>query len=177
MKSRHLPKLRKYENRFYLLGIMTGFIVSSMFHAGLYLYDSSVLSVEKISTYNLSLSTQIDTNKKLLGYVEGKWVSSVNDMYISININKTKDIIILELVNEKTEKLFKIVNIVKVDGMLGYIALDICEISNNCEKNELISIQINKIFGLQDTITMTYDSRMAICMEQEDICIRAFKRV
>lgn len=176
MKNKHLPKLRQYENRFYLLGIVTGFFISIVLHFGIYLYDISAFSVDKITNHQQSISFQLDTNNRLLKYVEGKWVSSIEDMYVRINISKTKDINILEFVNNKTEKLFKIVNVVNVDGMLGYINLEICELKSSCATNELIPIQINKIFGLQDTISMSYDSRIAVCLENENLCIRAFKR-
>lgn len=176
MKKKWTPIMRKYENRFYTSGIITGLIVGFMLSFLFSFFDFNLINNNKEYYNNFTLRQE--TSRKLLKYIEGNWASSIHDVFVTIDINKNKDVIVQEFYNGiQTKRVFRIVKIVSVDGLLGIVNLEICNIEKPClSQEELIPLQINKIFGVFDTITFKYDSRLSTCLEQEGTCVRAFSR-
>lgn len=176
MKTKCLPKLRKYENKFYLLGVFTGMFLGFVLNLIVQVFDFEIFN--KTQDYYNSFLLRKETGKHLLNFIEGKWSSAVGDVNLTIDINKTQDFIIMEIFDEnQVKRKFKIVNIVSVDGLLGIVKMEICEVKREClSYHEIIPIRINKIFGAKDTMTIVYDSRVSLCMERDDECIRAFKK-
>jgi hypothetical protein len=122
---------------------------------------------------------QSETNEKLLKYIEGRWTSSIGDLIVNINdsdINGSFLVIENTSINPKKEEKFKVVSIEKVDGLFGIVKLNLCSMNRSCTVDDQIPIQINKIFGISKTISMTYDTRFSFCVA-EPICTRAFKEV
>lgn len=121
-----------------------------------------------------------ETDEKLLKYIEGKWRSSIGDLIIEIKDSEINgSFIVIENISikPKHQEKFKVVNIDKLDGLLGIVRLNLCNINSECSDKDLIPIQINKIFGVDKAITMTYDVRFAYCVEPNESCTRAFKEI
>ena len=123
---------------------------------------------------------QEDTNEKLLTYIEGKWTSSIGDLIIDVENSEPKGkIIVIEHADKKEaskEKIFNIVSIESVDGFFGIVKLKICVDNSQCSLNDQIPIQVNKIFGVENTVAISFDNRLAYCIRPEFLCTRAFKR-
>lgn len=120
---------------------------------------------------------QSETNEKLLKYIEGKWTSSIGDLIVNINdsdIDGSFLVIENTSVNPKRQETFKIVSISKIDGLFGIIKMNLCNLKTSCTINDQIPIQINKIFGIEKTLTMTYDKKFAYCIGEKS-CTRAFR--
>lgn len=166
------PLSLKYEGKFLVYGIIIGSILSM-----LWTYVFYPLDYERLKYFPMQTVSK-ETEKQLLNYINGKWVSSIGDVIIKADIVKDKDFIILSIINdEKEERKYKIQNINKVNGFLGVVKLDICLEQTNCNQEDLIPIQFNKVFGIKKTIAISYDSRLTYCIEDDDNCTRAFKRV
>lgn len=164
----------KYEGKYFLIGAIFGGICFLLwdFVFSHYGYITDLKEYSKLEEFKQ------DSEEKLLSYINGQWISSVGDVVIKMNIDKSKDFIIVEIEKEKRfERSFKIHQIQKVNGLLGIVNFDICEKLKSCNKEQLIPIQINKIFGLDRTISLSYDSRLTYCVDADDTCTRAFKRV
>lgn len=141
-----------------------------------------LLSPIEIFPHNMHRNEELDilqseTNEKLLKYIEGKWSSSIGDLIVNINdsdIDGSFLVIENTAVNPKRQETFKIVSIGKVDGLFGIVKLNLCNLKSTCMIDDQIPIQINKVFGVSKTITMTYDVRFAHCIRDKS-CTRAFK--
>lgn len=120
-----------------------------------------------------------DSKEKLIEYMKGKWLSSRGDLQIDLkSCDKYGTIVSIDktIENSPVIKQFKIVSIDSVDGFLGIIRLNVCEIKNNsCDINNPIKLQVNKIFGIENTIAISYDKNVTFCINSE-LCTRAFKR-
>jgi len=122
---------------------------------------------------------QSETNQKLLKYIEGRWTSSIGDLIVNINdsdVNGSFLVIENTTINPKKQETFKVVSINKVDGLFGIVELNLCSINIACTIDNQIPIQINKIFGISNTISMTYDKRFSFCLSETN-CTRAFKEI
>lgn len=161
-----LPHYSKYENKFYYIGAMTGFVLSSLLFLGFYAFNYT-----NPETFNKFVNGE--ANGILLKYIEGKWVSAVEDVFVTVDIHDSNEIVIVETIsNKKSEKRFFVKNIKKIDSVLGIVVLEISD-----EDSNSTLIQINKVFGVNNTITLLYDSKVASCKNIDDECIRAFKRI
>jgi hypothetical protein len=121
-----------------------------------------------------------DTNEKLLEYIEGKWSSSIGDLVIDLGDSKVNgSFTVIENADEqnKVTKKFKIFNIESVDGFFGIVKLNICNIDSLCTQENILPIQINKVFGVSNTIAMSFDRRLTFCINLDEWCTRAFKRI
>jgi hypothetical protein len=121
-----------------------------------------------------------ETNDRLVKYIEGKWRSSAGDILIWIkNADEQGDILVMELKTPESKKEihFKIIDFVKIDGFFGIIKLNICEINSNCSINDIVPIQINRVFNVDKTIVISYPSTWTGCIEEDadGICSRSFK--
>lgn len=120
-----------------------------------------------------------DASEKLLQYIEGKWTSSIGDLVINLEDSKVRgNLTVIENADDKTPstKHFRIADIETVDGFFGIVKLKICEANKECTEKDMLPIQINKVFGINDTITISFDKRLAFCIQPELLCTRAFKR-
>lgn len=121
-----------------------------------------------------------DAEDRLLKYIEGRWQSSIGDVIISISDGAVDgNFIIIENVypNPKKEEKYKVVSITKVDGFLGLVRLEVCNVNTNCNIEDKVNVQVNKIFGIDKTISLTYDPRLAHCIAVDNHCTRAFKQI
>jgi hypothetical protein len=122
---------------------------------------------------------QAETNEKLLKYIEGRWTSSIGDLIVNINdsdIDGSFLVIENTVVNPKKQETFKVLSIDKVDGLFGIVKLTLCSINSSCTIDSQIPIQINKVFGLSKTLTMSYDTRFSYCIDRL-VCTRAFREL
>jgi hypothetical protein len=121
-----------------------------------------------------------DTDERLLKYIEGRWRSSIGDLLININDSEINgSFIVIENIATKPtkEEKYKIVEVTKVDGFFGLVSLKICNINSNCNNEDKLPIQINKVFGIDKTIAITYDTRLSYCLPVDNHCTRAFKLI
>lgn len=157
-----------YEGKIFVIGVLIGCIFSYLWQGLLISKNDIGLSIETIKQ---------DSDVRLLSYIEGRWSSSIGDIIVQVDPSQTKDFIVIELIhNNKEESMYKIKNIEKINGLLGIVRMKICKI-NECDENNLIPIQFNKIFGIDRTIAISYDSRITECIDVSDECTRAFKRI
>jgi len=121
-----------------------------------------------------------ETDEKLLKYIEGKWRSPVGDLIVNINDSDINgSFVVMENVSTKPKRQekYKVISIDKVDGIFGIVKLSLCsELPYPCDENKKINIQINKIFGIKDTISITYDHHFSHCIEETQ-CTRAFRQL
>lgn len=161
----------KYEGRFFMFGAIFGSLLIIFWNYFLN-HDTSFYNLKEEMSIEQMKS---DTNHMLLNYIEGRWISSVSDLIVVIDIDDKKDFLVLET-TRGSKSVFKIHDIEKVNGVLGIVRLDLCELTKDCVSENIIPIQLNKVFGVDRAITITYDTRLAYCAEPEDKCVRGFKR-
>lgn len=171
MKERRERRKLKlnYEGKFLLIGTIIGTLL------GIIWEDSSHHFHIFPNNFHESISTlRQESAEQLLEYIEGKWISATGDVTITINYSKTKEIIIINIINDKSEeKIYKILEIGKINGLVGLVSLNVCDISKQC--NDIIPLQFNRIFGISETITISFDSRISKCINND--CTRAFTRI
>jgi len=161
---------------FFCVGILIG-AFGSLFWQEI-LSPANIVGRHAITEDELNL-LQSETREKLLRYVEGKWRSSIGDLIVNIHDTDINgSFVVIENTSIKPKKIekFKVISIDKVDGLFGIIKLTLCSETTECNDNTKIPIQINKVFGIQNTITISYDSRFSYCINEID-CTRAFKEV
>lgn len=164
----------KYEGKFFFVGAILGCILGILwqdFYVYHYLFSDpkACIDISKIEKA---------VNSKFIDYINGKWSSSVGDLIIQINGEDHKNFIVIEnLDGKKSNQKYEIQNISNINGILGVMNLNVCSSSVPCTKENFIPIQINKIFGKDKTIAISYDSRITYCIDSEDNCTRAFKRI
>lgn len=159
---------------FFCIGIFIGSIGSLFWQETL--SPANIIGRHVITEDELNL-LQSETKEKLLRYVEGKWRSSIGDLIVNIHdtdINGSFVVIENTTIKPKKIEKYKVVSIDEIDGLFGIIKLTLCGADKDCKEENKIPIQINKIFGINDTISMTYDGRFSYCL-QEVNCTRAFK--
>jgi hypothetical protein len=150
---------------YFILGILMGSIITYLI--------CTIKSNSQLS-YNANIETlRNDTNQRLIDYIDGRWISAIGDVVVNISLNT--DLKDITVTSSKIEKTYKITNIEYVDGFFGYTKLIVCDVK--CDKNNSHTLQINKIFGVDNTIVITYDHQMADCIEPKNFCSRAFKLV
>lgn len=163
----------KKEWKLFFVGV---FIGSIFFLFWDFIFKTS--SINNLREYNKIEEFKQDSEERLLNYIDGEWISSIGDVIIKINIDKNKDFIVIEVIKDKKSQTnFKISNIDKVNGLFGIVNLNICDVSKSCDRINSIPIQLNKVFGMDRTIAISYDSRLTYCVDTDNICTRAFKRV
>lgn len=162
----------RYEGKFLAYGILTGCLLFMLWS---YLFFPIVNNyIERKKLENFASIAEI----QLLEYINGKWTSSIGDVIVVVDVDKNRDFIILSILNNEEEEIkYKIKRIAKVNGLMGIVKLDICKENSSCDDKFIIPIQFNKMFGLDRTIAITYDSRLTYCIESDDKCTRAFKRI
>lgn len=169
--------LLKRKIAFFCIGIFIGAFGSLMWQE--LLNPENFLNTHIITKEDLKV-LKTETDEKLLKYIEGKWRSPVGDLIVNINDSDINgSFVVIEDIATKTKRQekYKVVSIDKVDGIFGIVRLSICsELSVSCSNEDIISIQINKIFGIKDTISITYDKRFSHCIEEPQ-CTRAFKQL
>ena len=162
---------------FFCIGIFIGSLGSLAWQE--LLYPINFVGDHLITKDDLKI-LKYETDEKLLKYIEGKWRSPVGDLIVNINDSDVNgSFVVMENVSIKPKRIekYKVTSIDKVDGIFGIVKLSICsELTYPCDEDRKISIQINKIFGIKDTISITYDHRFSHCIE-EDQCTRAFKQL
>lgn len=160
----------KYEGKIFLIGIILGCIFSFMWQS-LYFYSNK-------QDFNALDMIREDANIRLIKYIQGEWSSSIGDLLVKVDLSDTKDFIILEVFNKnKIESKYKITSVPRVNGLLGILDIEVCRENLKCSENTIIPVQFNKVFGKDSTITISYDSRLTYCVESDDKCTRAFKRI
>lgn len=161
-----------YEGKFFIIGIFVGAI---LFMGWNYLLNYPNWHKSDSDIIRTELKTVIQD--KLLSYVNGQWFSSIGDVELRIDVtDKQSFLIIQSLTDAKDIKEYKIVNIKDITGIMGIINLELCDKTYTCSNEELIPIQVNKIFGVDNTITLTYDRRLTYCIDFGQSCTRAFKK-
>lgn len=161
---------------FFCVGILIGSLGNLFWQE--VLSPANIVGRHAITEDELQL-LQSETREKLLRYVEGKWRSSIGDLIVNIrdtDINGSFVVIENTTINPKRVEKYKVISIDKVDGLFGIIKLTVCSDNTECRDENKIPIQINKVFGIKNTITISYDSRFSYCLKEED-CTRAFKEV
>jgi hypothetical protein len=161
---------------FFCIGILIGSL-GSLFWQEI-LSPANIIGRHAITEEELQL-LQSETKEKLLRYVEGKWRSSIGDLIVNIHdtdINGSFVVIENTSIKPKKVEKFKVISIDKVDGLFGIITLTLCSETAECNNENKIPIQINKVFGIQNTITISYNSKFSYCINEID-CTRAFKEV
>lgn len=164
-----LKKLqRQYENRFFYIGVICGLVAGIIL--GTFIYEINSISTD----YS---SIKIEKDNELLYYIDGEWVSAVNDVKLKIKIDPPAELFLIEVLNNtKKYKHFQIISKDDINGILGIVKLTLCE--SSCEdSNNHITIQINKIFGKRDIIVLTYTNKLTDCLSINDECVRAFSRL
>ena len=169
------PKI-KYEGKILIIGVFLGAILGILWQDLFYHYHffsdlKSCVDVNKIETI---------VNREFVSYINGTWSSSTGDVIITINHNEnSKNFIIIENNNleNTTKTTYVIYKINDINGIMGVMNLDICYDGKMCNDETKIPIQINKIFGREKTIAISYDSRLTYCIDSDDQCTRAFKRL
>lgn len=167
----------KQRLKFFSLGIILGCISGLIWQ--------EILSPINIFPHNMVRNEELDllqseTNEKLLKYIEGKWTSSIGDLIVNVNdsdIDGSFVVIETTLIKPKKQETFKVISIDKVDGLFGIVRLSLCSFDKPCVGDNKIQIQINKIFGVEKTIAMSYDLRFSYCVTETHTCTRAFKEV
>lgn len=162
-----------YEGKYFLYGIIFGGLFTIL--VDYVLNHNSIMD-----GYNRTQKVEelrVDIEERLLNYIDGKWSSSIGDIIISIDIDQNKEFIVIENSTTQVKRIFKIHDITKISGLLGIVKMNIIEIGKEEKEENLIPIQFNKIFGLPNTIAISYDSRLTYCIESSDSCTRAFKRI
>jgi hypothetical protein len=163
-----------YEGKYFLVGSIFGAICFLFWD---YFFNHNRGISELQQSIKIEEFKQ-DSEERLVNYIDGEWISSVGDVIIKINIDKGKDFIIIEVLKDKkTQTKYKIEKINKVNGLFGIVNFSICDISKECTTENRIPIQLNKVFGMDRTITISYDSRLTYCVDADDSCTRAFKRL
>lgn len=161
---------------FFCVGILIG-AFGSLFWQEI-LSPSNIIGRRTLTEEELQL-LQSETREKLLRYVEGKWRSSIGDLIVNIHDTDINgSFVVIENTSIKPKKIekFQVISIDKVDGLFGIIKLTLCSETSECTENTKIPIQINKIFGIKNTITISYNSKFSYCINEID-CTRAFKEV
>lgn len=124
---------------------------------------------------------QTESQEKLLKYVEGRWSSSIGDLVIEISDSSVSGgFVVIENIPQKPKRKekFKVTGIVAVDSYFGIVKLNLCKEQNICSPDQIIQIQINKVFGIENTITISFDKRIAFCIQEEEVlCTRSFKLI
>lgn len=163
----------KHEGKFFLIGAVLGCIIGILWQdIFVYRYMFSDLK----SCVNIS-KVESKVNSKFINYINGKWSSSIGDLIIQIDNQNNKNFIVVDdKYNKISNRVYTIQKINEVNGILGVMNLDICQENTECNDTDIIPIQINKIFGREKTITISYDQRLTYCVESEEKCTRAFKR-
>lgn len=163
-----------YEGKFFFVGMVIGVLLFSF-------WDFIFNHYSNFDDWKQSLKIEEfkqDSEERLLSYIEGEWISSIGDVIIKVNIEKKKNFIVIEIEKDnKTQRMYKINSIDKINGLFGIINLKICDINKECNEENSIPIQFNKVFGMDKTITISYDSRLTYCVDADDSCTRAFKRL
>lgn len=163
-----------YQGKFFVLGLIIGAILSLVWQDYFVHYH---LFSDKIAE---SSYIKQDTNERLLDYIDGTWNSSIGDVKLEIsNVETDTNKFLLLEVNSpiKGERKFKVIEILEIEGLFGIVKLNICELDIGCKENNIIPIQVNKVFGIKDTIIISYDSRLTFCVDDSNLCSRAFKRI
>lgn len=164
----------KYEGKFFFFGAILGCILGILwqdFFVYHYLFSDpkACIDISKIEN---------SVNNKFVDYINGKWSSSIGDLIIQIDGEEHKNFIVIEDFDDRiSNRKYEIQNISKINGILGVMNLNICLAGISCTNENTIPIQINKIFGRDKTIAISYDSRLTYCIDSEDKCTRAFKRI
>lgn len=161
-----------HEGRFFLFGVIFGTIFLFFWNYFLNKNYSNFFIKDELVVEQL----KVESNQLLLSYIDGKWISSVNDLIVTIDIDDKKEFLVVEtVVGEKRN--YKIMQIDKINGILGIVKLEVCNMKSDCVSSvNHIPIQLNKIFGIDKAISITYDSRLSFCSEPDDVCVRGFKR-
>jgi hypothetical protein len=123
---------------------------------------------------------QNEYDERLLEYIEGKWQSSIGDLFIEVkNSEVNGNFLVMEnlAIKPRRQETFKIVSVDKLDGLFGIVALTLCSTDSKCFEKDLIPVQINKVFGISKTITMSYDTRFSYCILIDNKCTRSFKEI
>lgn len=164
----------KYEGRYFGFGVLIGVLLFVF-------WDFVFNHYSNFQDWKNSIRIEEfrqDSEERLLNYIDGEWISSIGDVIVKVNIDKTQDFMVIEIEKEsKTEKIYKIKEINKVNGLFGIVNLRICDMAKECDDINAIPIQFNKVFGMDKTITISYDSRLTYCVDTDDSCTRAFKRL
>lgn len=161
---------------FFCIGIIIGGIGSLGWQE---LLNPDIFSDVHVITKDGLKILKSETDEKLLKYIEGKWRSPVGDLIVNINDSDINgSFVVMENIASRTKRQekYKVISLDKVDGIFGIVKLSICSESSECTEENVIKIQINKIFGIKDTISITYDRRFSHCIEEPD-CTRAFKQL
>lgn len=167
---------------FLIVGILFGFF-------GIMGWQYLLPTHLNFANYSGTLYQDIDINKikeetseRLIKYVEGKWVSSIGDLIILIkNADENGEIHAMEVEisskSMKKEGKYKILKFAEIDGFFGILKLDICKIGDVCSGENIVPIQINRVFGIDKTIVISYPSKFSGCLEEESdgTCSRSFK--
>lgn len=158
-----------YEGKVFLIGAVTGALLLTVWN---YIYKVQHLSFG-LSEDTLISQLKVDSDHMLVNYIDGRWESSIKDLVLTIEIDSRTGTILVEAVGDLPRR-FKIVKINDVNGVLGILTLDLCLEGH---EDDIISIQINKVFGVDKAITVTYDGKFAKCSEAgEDKCVKGFRR-
>lgn len=176
MSKKIEPKIITFKNegRFFFIGAVLGCILGILWQdifVYRYLFSDlkSCVDISKIES---------NVNGKFIDYINGKWSSSIGDLIIQIDNQNNKNFIVVEDdYNKVSNRVYTIQKINKVNGILGVMNLDICQENIECDDTNIIPIQINKIFGREKTIAISYDQRLTYCVDSEEKCTRAFKRL
>lgn len=148
----------------------------NVFILGLLIGSLAFYFVSQYNTHNIYFS-KIETiknytNEKLINYIEGKWASALNEIIIVIHpLQQSGTIKVYDKIKETTKE-YKITKLEYIDGFFGYTKLLI----HNGEKSNMV-IQINKIFGIDNVIVITYPDTFSGCADKTHSCVRAFKRL
>lgn len=162
-----------YEGKVFVIGAITGAVLLSGWN---YIYERERYGNLKLSDDAIISQLKVDSDHMLINYVDGRWESSLKDLILNIHIDSKLGTITVEM-NDEQPRHFNIVKIKDVNGVFGVLTLDLCLVGQECTDDEYTSIQINKVFGVDKAITVTYDPKFAKCAEKtEDKCVKGFRR-
>ena len=149
------------------------FFCLGMLFGAIFTYFASNFATEYVYGSDVNI-VKNHTNEQLIKYIEGKWTSAAGE--VTININPKENIGSMKIFEKKTElvKEFNILHIDYLDGFFGYTKLIICK-HNECK--DQYTVQINKIFGINNVIVITYPPEISECIVIDGMCSRTFKQI
>lgn len=152
---------------------LLAFFCLGMLFGAIFTYFASNFATEYVYSSDVNV-VKNHTNEQLIKYIEGKWTSAAGEVIININPKENVGTMKIFEKNEGSVKEFNILHIDYLDGFFGYTKFIICE-HDNCQNR--YTVQINKIFGINNVIVITYPPEVSKCIVIDGVCSRTFKQI
>lgn len=142
-------------------------LLSLVTFLGLWIYNNKKV-IDTVTEKVITLEKfEKEANNSLLNYISANWIGS--EGYILSICTRTGFVTIEDFKNNSNRR-YKILKIDNINGMLGFIVL---ELQTDINFDKITAIQINKMFNVDDVITVTYSSLIDECKDKP--CTKIFK--